>query len=292
MKKQVQATLIWIAALTFVLGSLDAQDLKITYKTKVGAMMMSQKSTEVEYHSKYYKRTNNENEKRDTLIDYRNLVRYEIDHKKKVMRRITQEDTLKAVELQTAEWQDMMDADTDGKWRERAERYFDDKSDLSVKRLGIEKIVGKNCEKTEITLAKLSYKTSADPNLVPPAPQDALEKMDKMEYSVFTIGPMMNYFGKFFEAISKIKGVSLKSEMLIPIGPITIKQFREATEVVLDPIPESVFELPKGYKEEDAGKKELEKIEKALAENKKKRLAKKSKSKPEKIDAICSSVLH
>jgi hypothetical protein len=47
-----------------------------------------------------------------------------------------------------------------------------------------------------------------------------------------------------------------------PLKPITLKNIREATEVAEGPLPASVFELPKGYKEIDGGKKMLEDMKK------------------------------
>jgi len=272
-KKLVQTALVCIAASTFAFSPLTAQDLKITYKTKVGAMLMSQKGTEVEYHSKHYKRTNDLNEKRDTLIDYRDFVSYEIDHKYKILRWTTLEYALKAKELTATDLKEAMDADKDGKEREKLEKYLGKKTEASIKRTGTEVIAGRNCDKWEISAGKFTCKMSVDPSLVPPTPLDVLEKAAQLEFNDILANPILGNMGKLFEAISKIKGIQLKSEIVMPIGPITIKMLREATAVTLGPIPDSAFELPKGYKEEDAGKKELEELEKARKE----RQAKKKK---------------
>jgi len=259
---------------TFAFGTLAAQDLKITYKTKVGAMMMSHKGTEVEYHSQRYKRTNDTEEKTDTLIDYQDCVRYEIGHKKKVVKLTRLEDTLKLRELIAADIKEAMDADTDGKKRKKMEEFFGKDVSPSIKRAGTEVIAGRNCEKWDISVGKFTCKASADPTLAPPAPPEILEKASKLEDSFLSDLLGMGNIGKLFGAISKIKGVQLKSEIVLPIGGwITIKIFREATEIVPGPIPDSVFELPKGYTEEDAGKKELEEYEK----RRKERLEKKKK---------------
>jgi hypothetical protein len=65
--------------------------------------------------------------------------------------------------------------------------------------------------------------------------------------------------------MSSVKGIQLKSEVVMPIGLITVRTFKEATEVVAGPIPASMFELPKGYREEDAGKKRLANLDKRLS---------------------------
>jgi len=92
-----------------------------------------------------------------------------------------------------------------------------------------------------------------------PTPQDALEKVQNSEVTAVLAVPMVNKtLGKFFEEMCKIKGIQLKSEVVMDMGIITTRSFKEATEVVIGPIPASVFELPKGYEEQDAGKKELD----------------------------------
>jgi hypothetical protein len=64
--------------------------------------------------------------------------------------------------------------------------------------------------------------------------------------------------------MNSVEGVQMKSEVVMPIGPITIRTYKEATEVAVGPLPASLFELPKGYKQEDTGKKMLADLEKKL----------------------------
>ena len=66
--------------------SLFSGDLTITYKVKVSSMMgiASQTDTIVEYHSSHHKRVSYKEGQTDTIYDYNNFIKYEINHKKKL----------------------------------------------------------------------------------------------------------------------------------------------------------------------------------------------------------------
>ena len=246
MRKAILTAVVCVAASVLAFA---ADDLKITYRTETKAMMTSSKGTAVEYHSARYKLTKDAGAERDTLIDFGAFVTYLIDHKKKVVRRMALEDLQKATELIAAKRKDKKDGG--------------EKTEVVVKKVGAEKIAGRTCEKWEITAGKASCKASADPSLLPPVDPDALKKAATM-LNGGSLAMLGNDLGKFFEAMQSIKGIQLKSEQVIPAGPITARSFKEATEVVVGPVPASLFELPKGYQEEDTGKKLLADLEKSL----------------------------
>jgi len=271
MQKTIRAALLCIAASALALA---AQDVKIAYRTESKtimteskAVMAESKGTQVEYHSKRYMLTKDDKEKRDTLIDYSGFVAYAIDHKKKVIGKTALEDVIKAIDLAAAELEGIGGNDEMIKSVMKS-LFGEEKTAAAVKKVGTERIAGRNCEKWDITLGKFSCKVSADPSLVPPANPDALEKVKKLKGSALLTNPMMGKtFGKFFDAMQNIKGVQLKSDVVTSIGPITTRESREATAVEQGPIPASLFELP-NYRQEDVGKKMVADLEKGLKKKK------------------------
>ena len=68
------------------------------------------------------------------------------------------------------------------------------------------------------------------------------------------MGPMGKAWVKYYEELSKIKGIALKNHMKTG-GMLSMDSTQEATKVVEGPIPAGTFKLPEGYKMEDMGKK-------------------------------------
>jgi hypothetical protein len=72
-------------------------------------------------------------------------------------------------------------------------------------------------------------------------------------------GPMGQTFKRFYEELSKIKGIPLKTHLTAFMGSDVTS---EATKVETTPIPAATFTLPDGYKVTDMGetlKKQLAK---------------------------------
>jgi hypothetical protein len=255
---------IWIALACAAALALAAQDMKISYRVENKALTTS-KGTLVEYHSARYGLIRDDKAKKDTLVDYGDFATYEIDHKKKVIGKTTHEDVLRAADL-AADWLKDGLGGNEEKRRQIAKKLFGEDAEVFVENVGSEQIAGRTCEKWEITLGGFACRASHDPSLALPAPQDAMARPGEMgSYSALLSDPVLGKaIGRFLDAVKGLEGVPLKSEVVVPIGPITMRMFKEATEVELGPIPESVFELPKGYREEDAGKKMLADLEKKL----------------------------
>jgi hypothetical protein len=241
---------------------LFSGDLTITYKIKASALLViSRSGTTVEYHSSHQKRVSNQEEQADTIFDYNNFVKYGIDHKKKVIYKYALEDLIKGLEMI-----DQAQNETPENFKNfDAKKLFGDISKTSQKKDGVETILNRNCDKWAISMGKFTAKVSVDPNLVSPLPVGGKAAMlDNMTpRSVSTGSGFANSVGKFLEMVSK-KGVPLKSNMVMPVGPITAKTSKEALKVVEGPIPSSVFALPSGYAMEDAGKKMLESIKEQI----------------------------
>jgi len=259
MRKAIRTAVICVAASVLAFA---ADDLKITYRTETKQMMTS-KGSQVDYHSERYSLTKNDGEKKDTLVDYQSLVFYGIDHKKKVISRMTLEDILRATDLTAANLE--KDSSKAEKAKNMVKSIFGETAVVSVKKVGTEQVAGRNCEKWDIAYGKLSCRASVDPSLVLPVDPEMLEKANKLNNGALLANPMLGkVFGEFYDAMYSIKGIRLKSEAVMPVGPMTTRVFKEATEVVVGPVPASLFDLPKGYKEEDAGKKLLEDLQKEL----------------------------
>ncbi|MDR1841532.1 MAG: DUF4412 domain-containing protein [Holophagales bacterium] len=236
---------------------IAAGDLTITFKTENKNPMSTSKSTEVQYYSNQYHRTNNDQEKNDTLMDYKKSAMFIIDHKKKTISKLTLDDAVKMTEATAS----MYDAETREMMKKMLGAGSNDK--VAVKKVGKEVILGRNCDKWEISLGKMILKVSADPNLAYPASQEALKIADKMKESVAGGAMPGMDMTKLYEEAAKIKGVHLKSEMQMSVTGMTMRIFSEATKIEQGAIPASRFELPLGYKEEDMGKKMLEEINKS-----------------------------
>jgi hypothetical protein len=260
MKKTIPMVFLCVAASFLPSKALGAQDLKIAYQFKAKAMkIISMSGAHVEYHSARYKLTKNVKGglgRGDILVDYGDLAEYEIDHKKKVIGRTAHEDRLKAAELNAK-------LEEGSETFQKSEKQLGVKdAKLTVKKVGQEQVAGRDCEKWEASLGKIKAKISTDPSLALPAPLDALKRLRDSEGD--------DPLSELFDAVRGIKGVEMKSEIVMPIGPITIRLFREATEVAVGPLPASVFELPKDYSMEDAGKKALAELEEDLAKKSRK----------------------
>jgi hypothetical protein len=274
--RAVIACIFALAALAASSLALGASDLKISYRTENKALVTS-KSTHVEYHSARRMLIKWDGGKKDILVDYVDFATYEIDHKKKVIGKTTQEDRQKAAELMAARLKEGGSMPGMMGWMAWAINTLmgelgDEDADPTVKNAGIERVADRSCEKWAITLKNYSYSVSADPSLALPVPPDALERSRRQRGAALLANPKLGkVLGKFFDAANGVKGVQLRTEAVVPIGPITVRMLREATEVAVGPLPASVFELPKGYSVEDAGKKRLAELEKDLGEKNQKR---------------------
>ena len=249
-----------VLAIAAMAVSMMAGDLKITFNAEAKAMLRTQKSTETNYYSSRYQLVRNEKEKTDKLTDYEGLVTYEIDHKKKTIQKVTMDDIAKMMELLSTFMEENKDA------KDRLDKMLGGDADAaaSVKRGGAEVVAGRTCNKWNVSIGKTIVSNfSVDPTLELPIPQtgEAIQLQNAMMMMIPGIGSAL---AKFAEENAKIKGVRLRTEMVMKMGPITIRATREAVKIEEGPIPASVFELPKGYKVEEPMKKEMEELKKKL----------------------------
>jgi len=262
---------IFFAALAFasLAGQLFAGDLKITFKKETKSVGTTQNSEEVRYYTSRFQRTNNDKDRTDSLTDYRDFTMYTIDHKKKTISKITLDDATKIIKLSSAEMQNEMQK-ADPETKKMMESIFGDSGlfggsgPAKAEKAGTEKVAGRTCNKWKITIGKSVFNISADPALEMPLPKGDAEKASKLKEALSMSMPGMgDTLVKLEQEMSKIKGVPLKTDMQMSMGPVTIRTLEEATKIEEGPIPASVFDLPKGYKTEDIGKKTLEQLQKS-----------------------------
>jgi len=259
MKRYILSILTIVA----LAGQLLAGDLKITSKSEMKIMLMSSKSETVQYYSARYVRTNNEKEKKDSLVDYQELVSYEIDHKNKTISFFKMEDMQKMAELMNKRIQNARPED-----KKKIESMFGASTDEVAKteRLGTETVAGRICNKWKITIGKNNtYAASVDPALELPISKADQERGNKlMDANIVIMAGFVPTLGKLQEERAKILGFPLKVNSQMKLGPFTLTVKQEATKIEEGPIPASVFYLPKDYKTEDVGKKMLEEMEEKM----------------------------
>jgi hypothetical protein len=252
-------------AIAALVCQMMAGDLKITYKSEVKAMLMTQKGEVVHYYSARYLRTTNEKEEKDTLIDYKDFVTYEINHKKKMIYIFTLDDMLKVAEAMNDKMKN-----TSPENKKKVESLFGVSSDdvAKTEQLGTETVAGRTCNKWKITIGKNNlWEASVDPTLELPIPKADLDKGNKLQDTTLVLlAGMSSALSKLQDERTKIKGYPLKIDSYMKIGLFTIRTKREAVKIEERPISASVFDLPKDYKTEDAGKKMLENLEKEMNE--------------------------
>jgi len=255
MKKYILAALA-IAALA---GQLFAGDLKITYKQETQAMTTTQKSEVVHYYSSRFQRVSNNQEKTDSLTDYKDFTMYQIDHKKKTISKITLDDMVKAMKLVSAQTQNL-----DPQTKKMMEAMFGSGGTVKTEKLGKATVAGRSCDKWKITMGNSTYVICADPSLDMPIPKNAWEKGSQLKDALALAAPGMgDMIAKLLPEMAKIKGVQLKTETEMSVMGMSTKTLLEATKIETGTIPASMFELPKGYKMEDAGKKMVEELQKS-----------------------------
>jgi hypothetical protein len=244
--------LVLALAATLVCGALAATDLTITFTSVTkGAMGMGGTGSEVHYYAPAFQKVANAKEMRDSLVDFKSGVSYTIDHKKKVISKISFEDAMAALEglggtEQAPGLGAMMGA------------FLGDPNDCKVEKKGTETVAGHACQAWTIKVGKLGMEIAADPTLKTPMPDADYAKMMKSRAAQFAkAGPMGASFKRLFEEMAKIKGVPLKTHMT---GMMGMDVATEATKVEAGPIPASTFALPAGYKTEDLGKKMREEM--------------------------------
>lgn len=228
-----------------------AGDLTIVMNSKgKGPMGTSGGGREVHLYSAKAYRTNLESSQMDTLVSFEEMTTYTINHKKKVIQKLTMEDALAAMEEANQQMPEGMAG--------MMNMMFGDPDNFKVEELGNETVAGRTCKKYRITVGKLVFESSNDLSLKMPVPDASYAKMIKARGAMFAqAGPSAKIFGRLYQEMSKIKGIALKTRMTGLMGTDTTS---EAESVKEAPIAASAFALPEGYATEDLGKKMREQL--------------------------------
>ena len=232
---------VLVLAATLAFAPVHATDLTITFNTTVKGTA----STEVHYFSSAFNFVRNEKAQRDTLVDFRQGVTYLIDHKKKLVQKISFDDAMAAMEGMQKKMPEGLSA--------MMGAIMGDPNDVKVSQQGTETVAGRTCQVWLVHVGKLDTTLSVDPTLKIPIPDVDYARMLKTQAAQFAkAGPAGATWKRYFEEVSKIKGIHLKTRMTGFMGMDTLT---EATRIEAGPIPASTFALPAGYATEDLGRK-------------------------------------
>lgn len=234
-----------VFSVLLVSTAVFAGDLTITMNARSkGPMGTGSTGVQTHYYSSKFMRMNDPGAKRDTLMDYGTMTSYIIDHKKKVIQKMTFEDAMAAMNQAPSRDREGMS--------EMMSKMFGDPNNFKVTEEGKETVAGRACTKYKIMVGKLVMELSNDPTLKAPMAEASYQKMLKMRGAAMAATPSGKSFARLYEEMAKIKGFTLKSHMSGMMGMDTLQ---EATSVKEGPIDPSVFALPAGYAMEDLGAK-------------------------------------
>jgi len=234
-------------ALALFFPSLLAGDLTLTMATTG----RGHEGKQIHLWSSKYMRINHPEGQRDTLVDFTQGVHFTIDHKKKVIQKMSWEDLETAMEGMAE--------------RMKAMPAFAQKlmgggdAQVTAEEQGSETILGRKCKKWKVTMGSTIMESSNDPALKPPMPVGSYKRFLRLQHAIGQLGPGASSMLKLGEELAKVQGIALRTHSVLPmVGDLT----SVATELREGPIPESAFALPEGYKLEDAGKKMRESLAK------------------------------
>ena len=234
-------------AIAFFLPNLLAGDLTLTMATTG----RGNEGRQTHLWSAKYMRINHPEGQRDTLVDFGQGVHYTIDHKKKVIQKMSWEDLEVAMEGMAEKMKNLPAF---------AQKLMGGgEAQVAVEEQGSETILGRKCKKWKITMGSTVMESSNDPSLKPPMPVGSYKRFLRLQHAIGQLGPGASSMLKLGEELAKVQGIALRTHSVLPIvGDLT----SVATELKEGPIAESAFALPEGYKLEDAGKKMRENLAK------------------------------
>jgi len=236
-------------AITLLLSgiSLLAGDLTITM-TGTGR---GHEGEQTQLWSSKFMRTNHSASQVDSMVDFEKGISYTINHKKKLIQKISWEDLEASVEAMADKLKDLP------LFAQKLMGGGD--ATVTAEEQGSETILGRKCKKWKVTMGKMVIESSNDPSLKPPTPAVPYKRFLRLQHALGQMGPGASSALKLGEELAKVQGLALKTHTVLPIvGDFTTV----ATAINEAPIPAAAFELPAGYKMEDTGKKMREDLAK------------------------------
>jgi hypothetical protein len=236
----MKATMRLVLFLLLASLSALATDLTITM-TGTGR---GHEGEQTHYWSSKFMRVNHTATKMDSLIDFEQGISYTIDHKKKVIQKISWDDLEVAMEGMAEQMKNMP------AFAQKLMGGGD--TPVTAEDLGSETILGRKCRKWKITMGSMILESSNDPTLKPPMPAGSFKRFLKLQHALGQMGKNAAGMLKLGEELAKVQGIALKTRNTLPIvGELT----SVATLIKEGAIPAATFSLPEGYKTEDTGKK-------------------------------------
>lgn len=227
--------------------SLLSGDLMLT-QTTTGR---SQQGEQTQLWSARFMRTNHTGTQMDSMVDFTQGISYTINHKKKLIQKMSWDDLEAALEASAEKMKNLpafalkLMGGGDGQ--------------VTVEDQGTETLLGRKCHKWKVTMGKLAFETSNDPSLKPPIPAVSYKRFLRLQNAIGQMGPGAASMLKLGEELAKIQGIALKSHTVLPlVGEVTTI----TTSLKEGPIPASAFEMPADYKVEDTGRKMRESLSK------------------------------
>ena len=198
-----------------------------------------------------FMRVNHPGSQMDSMVDFGQGISYTINHKKKVIQKMSWDDLEVAFEAMAEKMKDLPPF--------ALKMMGGDDAPVTAVDQGSEIILGRKCRKWKITMGSLILESCNDPTLKPPMPAVSYKRFLRLQHAMGQMGPKASSMLKVGEELAKVQGIALKTHNVLPMmGDIT----SVATAVKEGPIPAGAFSLPEGYKLEDTGKKMRENMAK------------------------------
>jgi hypothetical protein len=236
MKAPVRLAVLLLSASLSVL----ATDLTLTMATTG----KGNEGEQTQYWSSKFMRTNHAATQIDSMVDFEKGVSYTINHKKKLIQKISWDDLEASMAAMADKMKDMP------AFVQKMMGGGD--ATVTAEEQGSETILGRTCKKWRITMGKMVLESSNDPSLKPPVPAISYKRFLKLKNSMGQLGGNSASMLKLGEELAKVQGLALRTHTVLPmVGDLT----SVATALREGPIPAPTFSLPDDYKVEDAGKK-------------------------------------
>ena len=243
MKAPMRLALLLLTASLSVL----ATDLTLTM-TGTGK---GHEGEQTQYWSSKYMRINHPASQTDSMVDFEKAVSYTINHKKKLIQKISWDDLEASMEGMAEKMKDLP------LFAQKMMGGGD--ATVTAEEQGSETILGRKCKKWKITMGKMVIESSNDPSLKPPVPAGSYKRFLKFKNAIGQMGGNASGMMKLGEELAKVQGIALRSHTVMPIvGEVS----SVATALKEGPIPAATFSLPEDYKVEDTGKKMRESMAK------------------------------
>jgi hypothetical protein len=206
---------------------------------------------QTQYWSSKFMRINHAASQVDTMVDFEKGITYTINHKKKVLQRMSWDDLEASMEAMAEKMKDLP------AFAQKLMGGGD--ATVTAEEQGSETILGRKCKKWKVTMGKMVIESSNDPSLKPPVPAGSYKRFLKFKNAIGQMGGNSAGMLKLGEELAKVQGIALRSRTVLPI----VGEFSSvATALKEGAIPASTFALPEDYKVEDTGKKMRESMAK------------------------------